>query len=74
MSMATQNNNKEKGKGVFQSLDWFTILIYLILLAMGWMSVCGASYDFEETSLIFKPVRVCRLSGLVLQCCWVWLS
>ena len=53
MSMATQNNNKEKGKGVFQSLDWFTILIYLILLAMGWMSVCGASYDFDQGGNFF---------------------
>ena len=53
MSMAAQNNNKEKGKGVFQSLDWFTILIYLILLAMGWMSVCGASYDFDQGGNFF---------------------
>ncbi len=46
--MAAQIKNNEKEKGVFQSLDWFTILIYLILLAMGWMSVCGASYDFDQ--------------------------
>lgn len=29
------------------SMDWFTIVIYLILMVMGWFSVCGATYDFD---------------------------
>lgn len=33
---------------VWQSLDWITILVYLALLAFGWISVCGASYDFGQ--------------------------
>ncbi|MCD8317675.1 MAG: rod shape-determining protein RodA [Paraprevotella sp.] len=37
----------ENGKGVWRSLDWWTVLIYMALLAFGWISVCGASYDFE---------------------------
>ena len=33
---------------MLSSIDWFTILIYLMLLGMGWMSVCGASYDLDQ--------------------------
>lgn len=42
--MASRQNNK----GLLASLDWFTVFIYIALLAMGWMSVCGACYDFEQ--------------------------
>ena len=37
---------------IWKSIDWFTILIYLCLLAMGWMSVCGASYDFGDVDFL----------------------
>lgn len=37
-----------------RSLDWVTILIYMALLALGWMSVCGASYDFSQGGDIFS--------------------
>ena len=42
-------NSKQKRKTptLFKSLDWFTIFIYIVLLALGWMSVCGASYDYD---------------------------
>ncbi len=38
----------DKGKGLLASLDWFTIVIYVALLGLGWMSVCGASYEFDQ--------------------------
>jgi len=38
----------KKKSGILQSIDWLTIFIYLILLGMGWMSVCGATYDFDQ--------------------------
>ncbi len=43
----------EKEKGVWRSLDWWTILIYMALLAFGWISICGASYDFDMEGNIF---------------------
>lgn len=43
-----------KGEGVWKSLDWWTILIYVALLAFGWISICGASYDFELAGNIFS--------------------
>lgn len=41
-------------KGVWRSLDWWTILIYMALLAFGWISICGASYDFALEGNIFS--------------------
>ena len=29
-----------------RSLDWFTIVLYILLLTFGWLSICGASYDY----------------------------
>ncbi len=44
----------EKEKGVWRSLDWWTILLYMALLAFGWISICGASYDFDQGGDIFS--------------------
>lgn len=43
--MAIRNVN------LWRSVDWFTIVLYFILVACGWLSICGASYDFGETEL-----------------------
>jgi rod shape determining protein RodA len=37
-----------KSVSIWKSVDWITILLYLILLICGWFSVCGASYDYEN--------------------------
>ena len=34
-----------------KGLDWTTVLLYLILVVMGWLSIYGASYDFDQTSI-----------------------
>ena len=47
--MVQANDNKQPG--VLRSLDWWTIAIYLMLLAFGWISVCGATYTFGETNI-----------------------
>lgn len=44
--------NKKEAQSLWGSLDWLTIFIYVILLALGWMSVCGASYDFDAAGNI----------------------
>ena len=48
--MAAPNDNKP---GILASIDWFTIIIYVALLGMGWMSVCGATYDFGQAGNFF---------------------
>lgn len=59
---------KDKQPGILRSLDWWTILIYLLLLAGGWMSVCGASYDYGDTDLLSLSTR----SGM--QIVWIGTS
>ena len=59
---------KDKHPGVLRSLDWVTIVIYLLLLAAGWMSVCGASYDYGDTDLLSLSTR----SGM--QIVWIGAS
>ena len=53
---------------MLRSLDWVTIIIYLLLLAGGWMSVCGASYDYGDTDLLSLSTR----SGM--QIVWIGTS
>ncbi len=31
--------------GILANMDWFVLILYLLMLAFGWVSVCGASYD-----------------------------
>lgn len=43
--------NTDAGVSVFKSIDWFTIFLYLILVAFGAVSIYAASYDFDNASL-----------------------
>lgn len=58
---------KEK-ESVLRSIDWLTILLYLILLALGWVSICGASYSFDNPNLFSLSTR----SGMELV--WIGVS
>lgn len=40
-----------KQPGVLRSLDWWTIVIYIALIAFGWLSVCGATFSFDNTDI-----------------------
>jgi len=40
-------------RSLVAGIDWLTILFYVILLAMGWMSICGACYDYGDTPNLF---------------------
>jgi len=42
--MARENDSKS----IFMSIDWMTIVLYVVLITWGWFSVCGASYDFNN--------------------------
>ncbi len=42
------SDKRKKEQSVLRNLDWFTVFIFLVLVIMGWMSICGASYDFEQ--------------------------
>ena len=36
---------------IWKSVDWITILLYLIMVIAGWFSICGASYEFDNVGL-----------------------
>ena len=42
---------------ILKSLDWLTIGLYVLLVAFGWMSICGASYDYSEHELLDFSTR-----------------
>lgn len=47
--MASKSN--DAGISAFKSIDWITILLYLVLVAFGAVSIYAASYDFDNASL-----------------------
>ena len=42
---------EQGSKGIFLSIDWVTIMLYVIRIMWGWFSVCGACYDFNNPDL-----------------------
>lgn len=52
--METLRDNRAAGGGIWRSIDWLTIIIYISLLIFGWISICGASYDFSQEGDIFS--------------------
>ncbi len=58
----------DKQPGVLRSLDWWTISIYIALLAFGGLSVCGASYNYGDTDIFSLGTR----SGM--QIIWIGTS
>jgi rod shape determining protein RodA len=34
------------------ALDWTTVAYFVVLVLMGWISIYGASYDFDQSSII----------------------
>lgn len=42
---------------LWKTLDWVTIGIYLLLIIAGWISVCGASYDYGDRDFLDVSTR-----------------
>ena len=59
---------KENSISVFGHIDWFTVVIYLILVIAGVFSIYAASYDFDNASLL-DPAE---FSGKQIR--WIGLS
>lgn len=41
-----------KNVSIKYAIDWTTVFYYVVLVFMGWVSVYGASYDFDQTSIL----------------------
>lgn len=55
---------------MLKSIDWFTILIYLALLALGWMSICGACYEYGQPRDFLSLASFGTRTGMQL----VWIG
>jgi len=42
---------------MMKSVDWVTVVIYLALVTLGWVSICGASYDYGEMDFFSMDTR-----------------
>ena len=40
-----------KNVSIRYALDWTTVFYYVVLVFMGWISIYGASYDFDQASI-----------------------
>ncbi len=43
-----------KRDNLHNTLDWTTVVYYLLLVAMGWISIYGASYEFDLEGSLFN--------------------
>jgi len=52
----------------WKSLDWWTVVIYLIMVTAGWFNIYASSYDFDQVSIF-------DLSGRAgMQMIWILIS
>lgn len=42
---------------LLKKFDWFTLSLYLLLVLGGWISICGASYEFDMAQLFAMGSR-----------------
>jgi rod shape determining protein RodA len=46
-----------RSDSILRKIDWFTIILFALLVIGGWFSVCGASYDFDKTNFFDFSTR-----------------
>lgn len=61
-------SSNERKNSLLRSVDWITIIIYLLLMIFGWVSICGASFSFADESFFSLSTR----SGM--QIVWIGTS
>lgn len=44
-------------ESIWKTLDWMTVVIYLLLVVAGWFSVCGASYEYGNPDFLDFSTR-----------------
>ena len=43
---------------ILGKLDWFTVLLVLVIMVCGWFSICGASANVENVDLFSFPSSI----------------
>ena len=49
-----QPSSRRQSTSVFGNLDWFTVLLYFVLVALGWMNIYAVVYSPENVVNIFS--------------------
>lgn len=57
-----------KESGIFSGIDWVMVILYLILVLMGWISIYAAVYNEEHQSILDTTQRYGK------QLIWIGLS
>ncbi|MDY3089837.1 MAG: rod shape-determining protein RodA [Porphyromonas sp.] len=57
-----------RNSSLWQSLDWWSIGIYLLLVIAGWFTICGATYSFDMDELFASGSRP------MMQALWIGLG
>lgn len=66
--MLSVNRRPNSEPSAFRTVDWFTIVLYLLLVLAGVVSIYAASYDFDHASIF----SFSEFSGKQLR--WIGLS
>ena len=59
---------RKETTSVFRYVDWFTIVLYLVLVTLGMVSIYAASYDFDHANML----SFAEFSGKQFR--WIGLS
>ena len=62
------NSAPGESRSVFKDIDWFTVILYLVLVIAGAFSIYAASYKFDDASIW----DFSQFSGKQLR--WIGLS
>lgn len=46
-----------KEPSLLKQLDWITIALFLVLVVLGWFSICGASYEYGQPDFFNPDLR-----------------
>ena len=52
ISISSSSRPLSDSKYPLLRVDWLIILLYIALLAFGWLSLCGASHEIGDTDFI----------------------
>ena len=42
---------QNKNTSIWKSVDWFTILLFVLMVTAGWISICGASFNIDNPKI-----------------------
>lgn len=51
---------------IWKNVDWWLVGLYLVLVILGWFSVCGASYDYGEPDFFDLSTRAGNVDRLLV--------